>query len=29
MILIKNGRLVDPVTCVDEAMDVLIEGAHI
>ena len=29
MILIKNGRVVDPVTGVDEAMDVLIEGAHI
>ena len=29
MILIKNGRVVDPVTGVDEVMDVLIEGAHI
>ena len=28
MILIKNGRVVDPVTGVDEVMDVLI-GAHI
>ena len=25
MILIKNGRVVDPVTGVDEVMDVLIE----
>ena len=29
MILIKNGRVVNPVTGVDEVMDVLIEGAHI
>ena len=29
MILIKNGRVVDPVTGVDEVMDVLIDGAHI
>ena len=29
MLLIKNGRVVDPVTGVDEVMDVLIEGAHI
>ena len=29
MLLIKNGRVVDPVTGVDEVMDVLIDGAHI
>ena len=29
MILIKNGRVVDPVTGVDEVMDVLINGTHI
>lgn len=29
MLLIKNGRVVDPVTCVDEVMDVLINGTHI
>ena len=29
MILIKNGRVVDPVTGVDEVMDVLIDGTHI
>ena len=29
MLLIKNGRVVDPVTCVDEVMDVLIDGTHI
>lgn len=29
MILIKNGRVVDPVTGTDEVMDVLVEGNHI
>lgn len=29
MLLIKNGRVVDPVTGVDEVMDVLINGTHI
>ena len=29
MLLIKNGRVVDPVTGVDEVMDVLIDGVHI
>ena len=28
MLLIKNGRVVDPVTGVDEVMDVLIDGVH-
>ena len=29
MLLIKNGRVVDPVTQTDEVMDVLIDGNHI
>ena len=29
MLLIKNGRVVDPVTGVDEVMDVLSDGTHI
>lgn len=29
MLLIKNGRVVDPVTRTDEVMDVLIDGNHI
>lgn len=29
MLLIKNGRVVDPVSCVDEIMDVLIDGDSI
>ena len=29
MLLIKNGRVIDPVTHTDEVMDVLIDGNHI
>ena len=29
MILIKNGRVVDPVTGTDQVMDVLLDGARI
>ena len=29
MLLIKNGRVVDPVTHTDEAMDVLLSLIHI